>query len=87
MADSIQIDIVTPEKVMLSGPADMVTAPGTMGEFGVLPGHAALVTTLEEGSVCVRKGGQDQHIAISGGFAEVLNDKLIILADTAKEEG
>lgn len=84
MAAAIQVDIVTPEKVIYSETADMVTAPGTQGQFGVLPGHAAFVTTLETGVVVVRKGTTDYRIAVSGGFAEIADDKCIILADTAE---
>jgi len=87
MAATIQVDIVTPEKVIYSESADMVTAPGTLGQFGVLPGHAAFVTTLETGLVVVKKGGTDYRIALSGGFAEIADDKCIILADTAEAAG
>lgn len=85
MAETIQVDIVTPEKVIYSEAADMVTAPGTLGEFGVLPGHAAFVTTLEVGEAVVKKGNTEYRMALSGGFAEVADDKCIILADTAEE--
>ena len=84
MADKIQLDIVTPEKVVYSESADMVTAPGTLGEFGILPGHAAFITTLDQGKIVVRKDGQEVRITVSGGFAEVVDDKVIILADAAE---
>ena len=80
MAETIQIDIVTPEKVVYSGPAGMITAPGTQGEFGVLPGHAAFVTTLEPGKVEIKKDNEELEFAASGGFAEVVDDKMIILS-------
>lgn len=86
MADTIRVDIVTPEKVLYSESADMVTAPGSLGEFGILPGHAAFVTTLDEGPVAVRKGSEVTRFTITGGFAEVGDDKLIILADAVVEE-
>lgn len=84
MADKINLDIVTPGKVVFSGPIEMVTAPGSVGEFGVLSGHAAFVTTLETGEVCIKKENRTQYLAISGGFAEVMNDKITILAEAAE---
>ncbi len=66
----------------------MVEAPGTAGEFGVLPGHAALLTTLIAGEVRFMAGGNTRYIATSGGFAEVVDNKMTLLLDTAefKEE-
>ncbi len=84
MADAIHLDILTPEKVVFSDSIEMVTAPGGLGEFGVLPGHAALVTTLETGEVAIKKDNQEYWLAISGGFAEVGNDKVTILAEAAE---
>ena len=84
MADTFQLDIVTPEKVVFSEPVTMVTAPGTVGEFGVLAGHAAFVTTLEIGEVTIKKETQEQYVAIAGGFAQVADDKMIILAEAAE---
>lgn len=84
MADTIHLDIVTPERVVFSEPATMVTAPGTLGEFGVLPGHAAFVTTLEIGEVHIKKENQEHYLAISSGFAEVVDNKMIILAEAAE---
>ncbi|RLA95273.1 MAG: F0F1 ATP synthase subunit epsilon [Deltaproteobacteria bacterium] len=84
MEETIHLDIVTPEKVIFSDSVDMVTAPGTLGEFGVLPGHADFVTSIEIGEVCIKKGDKSYFVAISGGFAEVMSDKVIILADTAE---
>jgi F-type H+-transporting ATPase subunit epsilon len=84
MADTIHLDIVTPERVLFSDPVEMVTAPGTLGEFGVLPGHAAFATTLETGEVSIKKENQVRFGAISGGFVEVGGDKITILADAAE---
>ena len=84
MADAIHLDILTPEKVVFSDSIEMVTAPGSLGEFGVLPGHAALVTTLETGEVAIKKDNREYWLAISGGFAEVGNDKVTILAEAAE---
>lgn len=84
MAEAIQLEILTPEKVVLNESVESVTAPGTLGEFGVLPGHAPLVSTLGTGEVRIKKDNQDQFLAISGGFAEVGNNKVTILAETAE---
>jgi len=84
MADAIHLDIFTPEKVVFSDSIEMVTAPGGLGEFGVLPGHAALITTLETGEVVIKKDNREYWLAISGGFAEVGNDKVTILAEAAE---
>ena len=85
MADTtIHLDIVTPERVLFSEPVELVTAPGTLGEFGVLPGHAAFATTLEIGAVSIKKENQVYFGFISGGFAEVGGDKITILADAAE---
>ena len=84
MADTIHLDIVTPERVLFSDPVEMVTAPGTLGEFGVLPGHAAFATTLEAGEVSIKKESQTLFGAISGGFVEIGGDKITILADAAE---
>ena len=63
---------------------DEVVAPGIEGYFGVLPGHAPFLTTLGIGELTYRQGRDERHLAIAGGFAEVRNDKVIILADTAE---
>jgi F-type H+-transporting ATPase subunit epsilon len=84
MADAIHLDILTPEKTVFSDSIETVTAPGSLGEFGVLPGHAALVTTLETGEVAIKKDNREYWLAISGGFAEVGNDKVTILAEAAE---
>ncbi|HJX31596.1 MAG TPA: F0F1 ATP synthase subunit epsilon [Thermodesulfobacteriota bacterium] len=84
MADAIHLDILTPEKVVFSDSIETVTAPGSLGEFGVLPGHAALITTLETGEVAIKKDNREYWLAISGGFAEVGNDKVTILAEAAE---
>ncbi|HPD60509.1 MAG TPA: F0F1 ATP synthase subunit epsilon [Thermodesulfobacteriota bacterium] len=84
MADTIRLDILTPEKVVFSDLIETVTAPGSLGEFGVLPGHADLVTTLEIGEVLIKKDSREYWLAISGGFAEVENNKVTILAEAAE---
>ncbi|MBX6771556.1 MAG: F0F1 ATP synthase subunit epsilon [Chloroflexi bacterium] len=81
---SLQLDVVTAERVVYSDAVDSVVAPGTLGELGILPGHAALVTTLQPGELRVRKGTDEIDLAISGGFLEVRHDRVLILADTAE---
>lgn len=85
MADIVQLDIVTPEKIVYSNLVEMVTAPGVFGEFGVLLGHAAFVTTLGTGEVTVKRENRELSFAVSGGFAEVLENKVTILAEAAEE--
>jgi F-type H+-transporting ATPase subunit epsilon len=81
---ALQLDVVTAERVVYSDVVDSVVAPGTLGELGILPGHAALVTTLQPGALRVRKGTDEIDLAISGGFLEVRHDRVLILADTAE---
>ena len=84
MADTILLEIVTPEKLVLSAEVDEVTAPGSEGEFGVLPGHTPFLTTLKVGELTYRKGKEVYHLAISWGYAEVTPRKVTILAETAE---
>jgi F-type H+-transporting ATPase subunit epsilon len=82
--ESLSLEIITPERVVVSDEADMVEARGTLGEFGVLPGHIQYLTTIEIGEVRYTKGGTTKHLATSGGFAEVVEDKVTLLVDTAE---
>ena len=84
MADRLTLEIATPTRLAVAETVDEVVAPGTLGYFGVLPGHAPFLTTLGIGEVIYRVGHDEHYLAVSGGFAEVRNDKLIILADTAE---
>ena len=77
-------EIVTAERVVSSEEVDVVVAPGMAGEMAVLPNHAPLLTTLRPGEIRVVKDGEDSYIAVSGGFMEVLGNKVTILADTAE---
>jgi F-type H+-transporting ATPase subunit epsilon len=81
---SIKIDIVTAERVVYSEEVDTVIAPGVEGQLGILPHHAPLMTTLQAGELRVRRGGEEDSLAISGGFLEVRPDRVIVLADTAE---
>ena len=80
----LSLEIVTVEKVVYSDEIDMLIVWGTMGQMGLLPMHAPIMTTLQPGEVIVRKGGEDSSIFVSGGFLELMNDKVTILADSAE---
>jgi F-type H+-transporting ATPase subunit epsilon len=83
MAEQIAFDLVSPERLLLSTEADMVTVPGAEGYMGVMAGHMPLVSTLRTGMVVVLKDGKDTRYFIRGGFAEVTDTKLTVLADEA----
>jgi F-type H+-transporting ATPase subunit epsilon len=85
MAENIKLEIVTPEKSVVSEEAKIVMAPGTLGEFGVLAGHTPFMTSLKLGTLrYVDKGGKERFVFLSGGFAEALSDRVTILADSAE---
>jgi F-type H+-transporting ATPase subunit epsilon len=81
---ALQLELATPTRLVVSAEVEEVVAPGSVGYFGVLPGHAPFLTTLGVGELMYREGGRERHVAVSGGFAEVRNDKVIVLADTAE---
>jgi len=84
MAKTLQVDIVSAEQQIFSGPADMVIAPGEGGELGILPEHMPLLTRVEPGTVRIRKeGAEEEVIYVSGGMMEVQPDRVTILADTS----
>jgi len=83
MADTITFDLVSPERLLLSTDAEMVTIPGADGYMGVMPGHMPLVSTLRPGMIDVQAGGRDERFFIRGGFAEVSPTKLTVLAEEA----
>ena len=80
------LEIVTPERKVLSEMVDIVVAPGELGEFGVLPGHIPFLCKLKVGELRYRVGATYRHIAIMGGYAEVLNNQVTILAAAAEAE-
>ena len=84
MAEKIKIEIVTPDALVVSAEVDEITATGTEGEFGVLPGHCHMLTSLKVGAVSYKDGTIVKHLAIGGGYAEVGPDKVTILAETAE---
>jgi F-type H+-transporting ATPase subunit epsilon len=83
MAAKISFDLVSPERLLLSAEADMVTVPGSEGYMGVMAGHAPLVSTLRAGMIDVSVDGTDSRYFIRGGFAEVSASKITVLADEA----
>ena len=87
MGERLTLELATPTRLVVTVEADEVVVPGSLGYFGVLPGHAPLLATLGIGEVTYRVGREEYHVAISGGFAEVRNDKVIILADVAETPG
>ncbi len=82
--DTLHVEIVTAERELYSGEANLVSAPGTEGRLGILPRHAALLTTLSPGALNIKLGDAEEPIFISGGFLEVSNNSVIVLADTAE---
>jgi F-type H+-transporting ATPase subunit epsilon len=81
----LSLQIVTPERVVFQEEGvDSVTLPGVEGELTVLPRHAALMTALRPGALVFRRGGVETDVALSGGFLEVRDDKVVVLADTAE---
>jgi F-type H+-transporting ATPase subunit epsilon len=85
MAENIQLEIVTPEKVVVSEEAQIVASPGSLGEFGVLVGHTPFMTILKAGPVRYTDAtATERYVFVSGGFAEALPDKVTILAESAE---
>jgi len=85
MAGNIQLEVVTPEKSVVSEEAQIVVAPGKLGEFGVLIGHTPFLTMLKVGTLRYKDAsGTERFIFVNGGFAEALPDKVTILAESAE---
>lgn len=84
MADSFQLEIVTPEKLVVRDTAEEVDIPGRNGYVGILPGHAPLITELGAGAITYRSGGRSHRFSMAWGFAEVLPDRVTILAETVE---
>ena len=80
---TLHFELVSPEKLVFSGEVEQVDVPGAEGDFGVLAGHAPMVTTLRPGVLTVKAAGGEQKIVVLGGFAEVSAKGLTVLADTA----
>jgi F-type H+-transporting ATPase subunit epsilon len=83
MANTLKLEIVTPEAKVFSDDVEMVTLPGVEGEMGIFPQHVPLVTQIVPGEVAVRKGGEEFFLAVGEGFVEITGDRVAILADMA----
>ena len=81
---ALTLEIVTPERRVAQVTCDEVRASGVQGGFGIRPGHASFMTALEPGRLTVVAGGQEEHYAVGGGFLQVDQDRVIVLADTAE---
>lgn len=84
MADKITLEIITPEKLALRETVDEVIVPGANGELGILPEHTPLISQVKTGVLTYRQGNDRKQVHVSGGFAEVLPDKVSILSDVAE---
>jgi len=81
---ALTLEVATPTRLVVAETVDEVVVPGSEGYFGVLPGHAPLLATLGIGELMYRKDTAQYHLALTGGFAEVRNDKVIVLAENAE---
>ena len=84
MAGEISLRVVTPVRLVLEERVDELTAPGPLGQLGILPDHAALMTTLDIGRLSYTQGGATSVVALAGGYAEVLDNVVTVLADAAE---
>jgi F-type H+-transporting ATPase subunit epsilon len=78
------LEVVTPDRLVLSTEAEVVVCPGVEGQFGVLPGHIPFLSALEIGEMYFKTGGKTEYLAVSGGFAEVTGEKVTIVAESAE---
>lgn len=83
MADTLKLEIVTPDALTYSEDVEMVTLPGVEGEMGIFPMHVPLMTQIVAGEIAVRKNGQDSFLAVGEGFVEITGDHVAILTDMA----
>jgi F-type H+-transporting ATPase subunit epsilon len=84
---SLRLEVVTPDNTVVSADAEIVVCPGVEGEFGVLPQHVSLLSALKIGPMRYRADGKDQYLFISGGFADVNNNIMSVLAESAELAG
>jgi F-type H+-transporting ATPase subunit epsilon len=80
----LQLDVITPERRLLSEQVDAATVPGLGGELGILPGHTPLISQLKTGVLSYTRGGETRRLLVSGGFVEVNEDRVSVLADLAE---
>jgi F-type H+-transporting ATPase subunit epsilon len=81
---ALQLDVITPERRLLSEQVDSVTVPGAGGELGILPGHTPLISELQTGLLSFTRGAETRRLLVSGGFVEVNEDRVSVLADLAE---
>jgi F-type H+-transporting ATPase subunit epsilon len=84
MARQIRLEVITPDRVVLSTEADVVVCPGVEGQFGVLVDHVPFLSALEIGEMYYRLGNKTEYLAVSGGFAEVTGSKVTVVAESAE---
>jgi len=87
LPDALTLEVVTPERAVVRESVAEVQLPGRAGYLGILPGHTPLLTELATGALSYRQGAQTHRVAVAGGFAEVLPDRVIVLADAAERAG
>ena len=85
MADSLTLRVLTPSRIVLDTTASSVRIPGVDGSIGVLPRHAPMVAALDAGELLYRHEGKEEHFFVSGGFAQMIDDKLTLLTQEARE--
>ena len=84
MTDTVEFELVSPQRLLKSEPVEMVVVPGVEGDFGVLPGHSLLIATVRPGVIDIHEGGQvRESIFVAGGFAEVSPERCTVLAEEA----
>jgi len=85
MADKVEFELVSPSKLVVSKPVEMVVVPGGDGDLGVLPGHAPMIATVRPGTIAIFAGGQvSERIFVAGGFVEITPDRVAVLAELAE---
>jgi F-type H+-transporting ATPase subunit epsilon len=84
MADGLQLEVVTPDREVVRDAVDEVQVPANTGYLGVLPGHTPLLTAMGTGALSYKMGGETRYVAVMGGFAEVLPDRVTVLAEAAE---
>jgi F-type H+-transporting ATPase subunit epsilon len=82
----LKLELVTPAKQVLSQEVDEIIAPGSLGQFGVLPGHTPMLTTLQVGELCYRQSELRYYLAVNWGYVEIEEDRVTILVETAEAE-
>ena len=84
MAEQLKFELITPQRKVVSEEVDEITATGTLGEFGILPGHTPFLTSLKIGELSYKKGGAVYHLAVNSGYFEVVNDMVTVLVDSSE---